>query len=157
MAAILNAGLARDWVGRLFGVDSEELHGSAARIPAGSGGVSFFPYLVAERTAHIDSGACWSGVGLQHGKEHLLKASLEGVAFALREAMEALEATGISLADLQLAGGGTVDQRWRQMLADVLSRRLRAVDAPAGPAPGAAVLAGGAGRAVHDPHATTAL
>jgi xylulokinase len=142
MAAILNAGLALDWVRRLFGVDSEELHESAARVPAGSGGVSFFPYLVAERTAHFDAGACWSGVRLQHGKEHLLKAALEGVAFALREAMEALDATGISPADLQLAGGGTVDQHWRQMLADVLGRRLFAVDSPAGSARGAALLGG---------------
>jgi len=142
MAAILNAGLALDWVGRLFGVDSEELHGSAARIPAGSGGVSFFPYLVAERTTHVDAGACWSGVGLQHRKEHLLKASLEGVAFALHDAMEALEATGISPADLQLAGGGTVNQHWRQMLADVLGRRMLAIDSPAGSARGAALLGG---------------
>jgi xylulokinase len=142
MAAILNAGLALDWVGRLFGVDSEELHGSAARIPAGSGGVSFFPYLVAERATHVDAGACWTGVGLQHGKQHLLKAALEGVAFALRGAMEALEATGISPADLQLAGGGTVNQHWRQMLADVLGRRLLANDSPAGSAGGAALLAG---------------
>ena len=142
MAAILNAGLALDWVRRLFGVDSEELHGSAAGVPAGSAGVSFFPYLVAERTAHLDAGARWSGVRLQHGKEHLLKAALEGVAFALREAMEALDATGISPADLQLAGGGTVDQHWRQMLADVLGRRLFAVDSPAGSARGAALLGG---------------
>ncbi len=157
MAAILNAGLALDWVGRLFGVDSEDLHGSAERIPAGSGGVSFFPYLVAERTAHIDAGACWTGVGLQHGKEHLLKAALEGVAFALREAMEALEATGISPADLQLAGGGTVNQHWRQMLADVLGRRLLAIDSPAGSARGAALLAGVAAGTFKTLNETSAL
>src|SRR6266849_1763479 len=144
MAAILNAGLALDWVGRLFGVDSEELHGSAARIPAGSDGVSFFPYLVAERTPHLDgsSRACWSGIRLHHTREHLLKAALEGVAFSLREAMEALEATGISMADVHLAGGGTADRHWRQMLADVLGKRLLAVDSPDGAARGAALLAG---------------
>jgi len=142
MAAILNAGLALDWVRRLFGLNWDALYGSATQVPAGSGGVSFFPHLVAERTPLLLAGACWSGIGLQHGKQHLLRAALEGVAFALREAMEALEATGISMADLHLAGGGTVDQHWRQMLADVLDKRLLTVDSPAGGARGAALLAG---------------
>ena len=144
MAAILNAGLALDWVRRLFGVEWDTLYGSAAQVPAGSGGVSFFPYLVAERTPHLDAGAraCWSGIGLHHGREHLLKAALEGVAFSLREAMEALQATGISMADLQLGGGGSVDPRWCQMLADVLGMRLLSVDSQAGAARGAALLAG---------------
>jgi len=144
MAAILNAGLALDWVSNLFGVGWDTLYGSVAAAPAGSDGVSFFPYLVAERTPHLDgsSRACWSGIRLHHTREHLLKAALEGVAFSLREAMEALEATGVSMADLQLAGGGTVDQHWRQMLADVLGKRLLTVDSPDGAARGAALLAG---------------
>jgi xylulokinase len=144
IAAILNAGLALDWVCRLFEVDWDALHASAAQVPAGSGGVSFFPYLVPERTPHLDagSGASWSGIGLQHRTEHLLKAALEGVAFSLREAMEALESTGISIDDLQLAGGGSAGQHWRQMLADVLGKRLLGVDSQAVSARGAALLAG---------------
>lgn len=144
MAAILNAGLALDWVQTLFGVEWSALYGSAAQVPPGSGGVSFYPYLVSERTPRPDSRtrACWSGIELHHRREHLLKAALEGVAFALREKMEALEATGIAMADLQLGGGGAVDKSWRQMLADVLGKRLLAVDSPAGAARGAALLGG---------------
>src|SRR5260370_16154812 len=56
MAAILNAGLALDWVQRLFGVDWNALYGSAAQVPAGSGGGSFFPYLVSEKTPPPPSG-----------------------------------------------------------------------------------------------------
>jgi len=144
MAAILNAGLALDWVRRLFGVEWDALYGSISQVPAGSGGVRFLPYLVAERTPLLDAStrASWSGVEPHHAREHLLKAALEGVAFTLREAMDSLEATGISIADLQLAGGGTVDQHWRQMLADVLGKRLLTVDSAAGAARGAALLAG---------------
>jgi xylulokinase len=144
MAAILNAGLALDWVRRLFGIDWEAFYRSAAQVPAGSDGACFLPYLVAERTPHLGTaeGASWSGIGLHHRSEHLIKASLEGVAFALREAMEALEATGVSMADVQLAGGGAVDKHWRQMLADVLGVRLLAVDSQSGAARGAARLGG---------------
>ena len=144
MAAILNAGLALEWVRNLFGVGWGELYGSAAQAAPGAEGVTFLPYLVGERfpdsTPYAE--AMWSGLELDHRREHLLKAALEGVAFSLREAMEALEATGCVVSDVQLAGGGTMDQRWRQLLADVLSRRLMTFTTPAGSARGAALLGG---------------
>jgi xylulokinase len=71
-----------------------------------------------------------------------MKASLEGVAFALRDAMESLEATGVSIADLRLAGGGATNRAWCQLLADVLGKRLLAAGSTAGAARGAALLAG---------------
>jgi len=71
-----------------------------------------------------------------------MKASLEGVAFALREAMESLEATGVAIADLHLSGGGAANQPWCQLLADVLGKRLLAAGSTAGAARGAALLAG---------------
>lgn len=144
MAAILNAGLALDWVRKQFGVGWDELYGSVTQVPPGAGGVVFLPYLVRERTPRIEAGggACWLGIGLDHGRAHLLRAALEGVAFELREAMEGLEATGVAIAELQLAGGGTTNQLWRQMLADVLGTRLVGVESPAGAARGAALLGG---------------
>lgn len=144
MAAILNAGLALDWVRTLFGIGWEALYAALTQVPAGSDGVRFHPDLVAERTPRLGgaAGARWSGIGLHHGREHLLRAALEGVAFALRDAMEALEATGISITELQLAGGGAVDQNWRQMLADVLGMRLLTAGSESGAARGAALLGG---------------
>jgi len=144
MAAILNAGLALDWVRRLFGAGWDELYGSIERVPRGSGGVTFLPYLVGERAPGPGAGAraAWSGLALHDGKEHLFKAALEGVAFELRQAAEALEATGVSIGDIQLAGGGAANHAWRQLLADVQGKRLLAVAAPAGAARGAALLAG---------------
>jgi xylulokinase len=144
MAAILNAGLALEWVRNVFGIGWEELYGSVVHSPPGAQGVVFCPYLVGERFPEDDpyAGGSWSGIELGHRREHLLKAALEGVAFSLREAMETLEATGCVVSDVQLAGGGTMDQQWRQLLADVLGRRLMAFTAPAGSARGAALLGG---------------
>ena len=144
MAAILNAGLALDWVRNLFQVEWSELYQSVVDVPPGAGGVIFVPYLVGERNQRLDtsSEAGWSGIGLHHGREHLIKAALEGIAFALHEATEALEATGLSILELRLVGGGTGSQPWRQMLSDVLDKRLFAFAGPAGGARGAALLAG---------------
>jgi xylulokinase len=144
MAAILNGGLALDWVRTLFAADWDELYGSVERVPTGAEGVTFLPYLVRERRPQSDGegGASWSGIALRHGREHLMKAALEGIAFSLRESMEALEVTGISIADLHLAGGGATNHAWRQLLADVLGKRLFAAGSAAGGARGAALLAG---------------
>jgi len=144
MAAILNAGLTLDWVRNLFQVGWDELYGSAAQVPPGAGGVTFLPHLVPERALRhaSDAGACWAGIGLQHGREHLLKAALEGVAFALRDAMDSLQDVDIQAPELRLAGGGSSDTGWRQLLADVLGKPLMAVRGEAGAGRGAALLAG---------------
>ena len=79
---------------------------------------------------------------------HLLRAALEGVAFALREGLEALEAAGTDAPELRLAGGGSggsAGEPWRQLLADVLGRPLYLLPdgvAPVASARGAALLAG---------------
>ncbi len=129
MAAIQNAGLALEWVRKVLGVSWKEVYEEAFAVPQGSGGVTFLPYLSGERTPRFDPGArgAWTGFGLDHTRGHLLRAALEGVAFALREALEALEDHGITAPELRLAGGGTGGGSggpWRQLLADVLGRPL---------------------------------
>ena len=98
MAAIQNAGLALEWVRKVLGVSWKDVYEEAFAVPPGSGGVTFLPYLSGERTPRFDPGArgAWTGLGLDHTRGHLLRAALEGVAFALREALEALEDLGIS-------------------------------------------------------------
>jgi xylulokinase len=105
------------------------------------------PYLSGERTPHLDPHArgAWTGLGLTHGRAHLLRAAFEGVAFALREGLEALEEAGGRAPELKLAGGGVLHAPWRHLLADVLGRPLRllpACVAPVASARGAALLAG---------------
>ena len=129
MAAVQNAGLALEWVRRVLGVSWKDIYDEAFAVPPGSGGVTFLPYLSGERTPRFDPGArgAWTGLGLDHTRGHLLRAALEGVAFALREALEALEDLGALAPELRLAGGGTggdSGESWRQLLADVLGRPL---------------------------------
>jgi xylulokinase len=129
MAAIQNAGLALEWVRKVLGVSWKDVYEEAFVVPPGSGGVTFLPYLSGERTPRFDPGArgAWTGLGLDHTRGHLLRAALEGVAFALREALEALEDLGTMAPELRLAGGGSgggSGEPWRQLLADVLGRPL---------------------------------
>jgi xylulokinase len=162
MAAIQNAGLALEWARGVLGASWERVYEEAFAVPPGAGGVSFLPYLSGERTPRFDPGArgAWTGLGLDHGRGHLLRAALEGVAFALREGLEALEEAGIPVAELRLAGGGTASDPWRRMLADVLGRPLRPLPdavAPVASARGAALLAGVASGAYQTVGDTLAL
>ncbi len=144
MAAIQNAGLALEWVRAMLGASWDDLYREAFEVPPGSDGLTFLPFLTGERTPHFDSRArgAWVGLRISHGRGHLLRSALEGVAFALRQALDALLATGITADQLRLAGGGTRDPRWRQLLADVLGRPLLATGTVAASAHGAALLAG---------------
>ncbi|HEX4993005.1 MAG TPA: FGGY-family carbohydrate kinase, partial [Rubrobacteraceae bacterium] len=147
MAAIQNAGLALEWARTILGASWDEVYEEAFAAPPGAGGVVFLPYLSGERTPRFDPDArgAWVGLGLDHGRRHLLRAALEGVAFALREGLEALEETGVRAPELRLAGGGTVRESWRQLIADVLGRPLRVLPgavAAVASARGAAILAG---------------
>jgi xylulokinase len=129
MAAVQNAGLALEWVRKVLGASWNDVYEEAFAVPPGSGGVTFLPYLSGERTPRYDPIArgAWTGLGLDHTRGHLLRAALEGVAFALREALEAMEDQGTIAPELRLAGGGTggsSGEPWRQLLADVLGRPL---------------------------------
>jgi xylulokinase len=149
MAAIQNAGLALEWVRNTLGASWHDVYEEAFDVPPGAGGVVFLPYLSGERTPRFDPDArgAWVGLGLEHGRGHLLRAALEGVAFALREGLEALEEAGTAVPELRLAGGGTAEEPWQQLLADVLGRPLRVLPggvAAVASARGAALLAGSA-------------
>jgi xylulokinase len=150
MAAIQNAGLALEWVREVLGVSWDEVYEEAFAVPPGAGGVTFLPYLSGERSPRFDPGArgAWTGLGLDHTRGHLLRAALEGVAFALREGLESLEDLGVDAPELRLAGGGAggnAGEPWRQLLADVLGRPLWLLPdeiSSVASARGAALLAG---------------
>ncbi len=147
MAAIQNAGLALEWARKVLGASWEDVYEEAFATPPGAEGATFLPYLSGERTPPFDPNArgAWTGLGLNHTRGHLLRAALEGVAFALREGVEALEAAGAQVPELRLAGGGTAGEPWRRLLADVLGRPLLLLPdevARAASARGAAFLGG---------------
>ena len=144
MAAMQNAGLALEWVRALLTLSWDEMYALAFTCPAGCEGLTFLPYLTGERTPHLEPAArgAWHGLTLKHGRAHLARAAFEGVAFALKDGLVALNDTGIDPDGLRLAGGGTSRPKWRQLLADVLNKPLYAVSVPSASAKGAALLAG---------------
>lgn len=144
MAAMQNAGIALEWVRTILGVTWDQVYAEAFTVQPGAEGLIFLPYLTGERTPYFDSTArgAWIGLRLGHTRGHLLRAALEGVAFAVRQGLEALAATGVPMTELRLAGGGSFDPRWRQLLADVMEQPLLATPTTAVSALGAALLAG---------------
>jgi xylulokinase len=93
---------------------------------------------------------------IDHQREHLLHSALEGVAFGIRVALEALPGAD-NTATLRLAGGGSVHPAWRQVLADILGRELMTVDTSDASARGAALLAGIADSTWTDAAATASV
>ena len=140
MGATLSAGLSLSWVRETMNATWAELYASADR-PGRARDPIFVPHLSGERTPYSDPAlrGSWTALSLADDRTSLLRSALEGTAFAIRDALDAL------LADqrpprLRLAGGGTLTAGWRQLLADVLGVPLYAVDVPAASGRGAALL-----------------
>jgi xylulokinase len=126
------------------GVAFEELVEEAAEVPPGSDGLLFLPYLTGERTPYPDPLARGAFVGLtvHHGRAHLTRAVLEGVAFGLRDSLELMRAAGIQPPDqIRATGGGSRSALWRRILADVLGASIVTTPSAEGAAQGAATLA----------------
>ncbi len=122
MAAL---GASLDWLrGAVLGDrwTIDELFAAAAAVPAGAGGVTFLPYLAGERAPVFDETArgAFVGLGLEHGRGHLVRAVLEGAAYAMRSVAEPLAVAGAPIGELRLAGRTTPGDLWGQIKADVL-------------------------------------
>ena len=120
----------------------------ARSVPAGSDGLLWAPYLMGERTPHLDPLARGALVGItaQHTRAHVVRAILEGVAFSLRDTFEILKQMKVPVESIRLGGGGARAQLWRQIQADVYGLPVAVNVAEEGAAYGAALLAGvGAG------------
>jgi xylulokinase len=129
LGAMLSAGMALRWLRAILGSERfsyAELDRIADEIEPGSEGLTFLPYIVGERSPIMDPRAKggFVGLALRHGPGHLVRALLEGVAFALRQIIETMEDCGASLPRLVASGNGLGSALWRQMLADVIDRPL---------------------------------
>lgn len=142
--AVQNVGVALDWVRRILGWSWRDLYGRAAEVPAGAEGVTFLPYLTGERTPYMDprARAAWSGLSLSHTPAHMARAAIEGVAYAVADAVTACIEAGGEPDEIALTGGGAEHVLPRRILADVLGRRLGIAEVKNASAVGAAVLAG---------------
>lgn len=104
----------------------DEIVDLAATAPAGSNGLIFHPYLMGERTPYWDPRLRGGFIGLSasHGTADLARAVLEGVAFTLRDCMEAVKTMGLATRSLSLLGGGSKSQLWASITASVLNAEL---------------------------------
>ncbi|WP_419685205.1 xylulokinase [Burkholderia theae] len=146
MAAMQNVGLALETVRGWLGYpDWAHAYDDAFAQPA-SERLCFLPYLTGERSPWMnpDARGGWLGLGLGDTRGAMMRAAFEGVAFALRAGLDAIRDAdrGDPVTTLRLAGGGSVDPRWRQLLADALGASLHAIDCPNAATRGAALLAG---------------
>ena len=115
----------------------------AETVPVGSERLIYLPYLMGERTPHLDANArgVFFGLSAVHTKKHMLRAVMEGVAFSLRDCVEVFRQMGVSISDMAACGGGGSSALWRSMLADLYGCEVKTVASKEGPALGAAILA----------------
>ena len=144
------AGLSLRWFRENFAESEsyDDLVEAAAKISVGADDLLWTPYLMGERTPHVDSLVRASLIGLtaSHTKAHVVRAILEGVAFSLRDSIEIFKELGIPIETTRLGGGGSRSPLWRQIQADVYGQKIETIAAEEGAAYGAALLAGvGAG------------
>jgi len=151
------AGLSLRWFRDHFGGGTntndgrdlyERLIAEAAQVPSGADGLLWAPYLMGERTPHLDPNARAALIGLTafHTQGHVVRAILEGVAFSLRDSFSLFSEMGVPVRNIRLGGGGARSPLWRQIQADAYGHEVEILEAEEGAAYGAAILAGvGAG------------
>jgi xylulokinase len=145
------AGLSLRWFRDQFGAGKddgrdpyERLTAEAGRVAPGCDGLLWAPYLMGERTPHLDANARGALVGItaSHTRAHVIRAILEGVAFSLRDSFTIFREMNVPVKSIRLGGGGARSPLWRQIQADVYGQDVECVEAEEGAAYGAAILAG---------------
>ena len=115
----------------------------AVETPPGAEGLFFLPYLSGERTPHADpdARACFVGLTLAHGRGHMVRSVMEGVAYAMRDSLAIIQEMGVPVQEIRASGGGSKSPFWRQIQADVFGQSVCTINAEEGPAYGVALLA----------------
>jgi len=152
--AILSAGLSLSWFienlgfkksSRDFNRDPTNLlMKEAESTQAGCGGLIFMPYLLGERSPHMDPDArgVFFGLRLAHKKGDMIRAIMEGVVYALRDSLEIFKELGVEVDKTIARGGGAKSRLWRQIQADIFNTEVMTVEVKEEAAFGAAILAG---------------
>jgi xylulokinase len=147
-AAGLSLRWYRDQFMRTSAVDGQDpyelLTSEAATVPPGADGLLWAPYLMGERTPHLDPAArgVLAGLTASHTRAHIIRAILEGVAFSLKDTLAIFAEMNVPVKSIRLGGGGARSPLWRQIQADVYGQDVEIVEAEEGAAFGAAILAG---------------
>jgi xylulokinase len=145
MGVTQGAGLSLQWFRNRFASDVEydDLTADATRSPAGAHGLFWLPYLMGERTPHLDANArgAWIGLTAKHQQSDLVRAILEGVCYSQKDGMEIIAGLGARPSRVRLSGGGAKSPFWHQLFADVFDMRVATLATQEGSAYGAALLA----------------
>jgi xylulokinase len=139
------AGLSLQWFRNRFapGCTYDDLTDAAAQSAPGAAGLFWLPYLMGERTPHLDARArgAWVGLTASHERANLVRSILEGVCYSQRDALEIIAQLGARPSSVRLSGGGGKSGFWQQLFADIFNLRIATLETQEGSAYGAALLA----------------
>jgi len=143
MGVTQGAGLSLQWFRNQFapGANYDELTREASTMDAE--GLYWLPYLMGERTPHLDAMARggWIGITAKHTRADMIRALIEGVSFSLKDCLDLVSALGVEIQSVRISGGGAKSAFWRQLLADIFNKRVVSLETQEGSAYGAALLA----------------
>lgn len=121
------AGLSKEWFQQTFWKEdpratNELFDAMAKKVPVGSQGLIFHPYLLGEHTPREDSKLRGSFIGItrHHTKEHFARAVLEGIAFSIKECFKVFEEINPAIKSIRAVGGGMKSLLWREIITDML-------------------------------------
>ena len=144
MGVTQGAGLSLQWFRKNLapGVEYDALTAEASKARAGSQGLYWLPYLMGERTPHLDAfvRGGWIGLTAKHTRAEMIRSLLEGVAYSQKDCLDIIEGMGVTADSIRLSGGGARSKFWRQMFADVFGKRVATLETEEGSAYGAALL-----------------
>lgn len=145
MGVTQGAGLSLQWFRNQLarGRTYDDLMQEAETSPPGADGLFFLPYLMGERTPHLDPLARggWIGLTAKHTRADMLRALVEGVSYSQKDSLELIAGMGLKLDSVRISGGGARSPFWRQLMADILEKRVASLQVQEGSAYGAALLA----------------
>ncbi|MCL4248586.1 MAG: xylulokinase [Anaerolineae bacterium] len=125
------------------GQSYDQINQWAESVPPGSLGLVFAPYLTGERNPHPDPYArgAFVGLTLRHGLPHMIRATMEGIAFGMRDQLELLRSLGVNPSEAVVTGGATNSAVWLKLTTDIMGIPLYTINTNEGSAFGAAILA----------------
>ncbi|WP_029542776.1 xylulokinase [Selenomonas sp. AB3002] len=140
------AGLSLKWFRENLAenMDYEAINQAIASVPRGSRRLIYLPYLMGERTPHLnpDCRGVFFGLSAMHTKADMLRSVMEGVSFSLLDCWDILREMKIEVKDMMACGGGSKSALWRQMLANMYGCPVKVGAEAGGAALGAAILGG---------------
>ncbi len=151
-----SAGLSVEWFKNEFCKDLMEraqkekrgfydlMNELAAKVPIGSDKLIYLPFLMGERTPHMQPAyrGAFLGLNTVHTQAHMLRAIMEGIVYCLADCNQMLKDQGVDVNVMRVCGGGSRSPLWRKMMADLFECDVRTMEQEEGPAYGGAILAG---------------